>query len=577
MNRIRTSEDVGEQITTKNRMVTDQSGQEQEKLETREDFVQLLFQILNPLKQFYTSDKSGLKIGDTSAHYEEESARMEGFLRPLWALVPFFAGGSENKEFLQIYQEGIIVGTTPNAPGYWGKCHDYDQRFVEMASLSAGILFAREYFWDFMNEEQQDNFVQWISQINRYECCSCNWQFFRVLVNIALQSVNMPFDEVALRESLEFIDRCYTGNGWYKDGENGQSDYYVPFGMQFYGILYAMKMQEIDPQGCRKFIKRAEAFGKEFVYWFDEDGSALPYGRSQTYRFAQCAFYSLCIAAGIEPLPLGVMKGILVRNLEFWMKQPVFDRAGLLTIGYAYPNLTMAESYNAPGSAYWCMKSFFCLLLPENDSFWKTQAMPLPELEQTKLLQNADMLMVRHEGHVVAYPGGRLTDRAHTHTEEKYAKFAYSTKYGFSVMHSQLSLTEAAPDSVLGFELAGHIFVRGKAEEYHVSDKEIESIWSPLKGIMVHTRIIPSSHGQLRVHDIESVYDCQAFDAGFAVVIPERKGYGCDVACLSGGGSVETINPEPNTNLLFTKTKIPMVFYQIHKGSNHLETVVSWQ
>lgn len=143
---------------------------------------------------------------------------------------------------------------------------------------------------------------------------------------------------------LEFIDRCYTGNGWYKDGENGQSDYYVPFGMQFYGILYAMKMQEIDPQGCRKFIKRAEAFGKEFVYWFDEDGSALPYGRSQTYRFAQSAFYSLCIAAGIEPLPLGVMKGILVRNLEFWMKQPVFDRAGLLTIGYAYPNLTMAES-----------------------------------------------------------------------------------------------------------------------------------------------------------------------------------------------------------------------------------------
>lgn len=77
------------------------------------------------------------------------------------------------------------------------------------------------------------------------------------------------------------------------------------------------------------------------------------------------------------------------------------------------------------------------------------------------------------------------------------------------------------------------------------------------------------------MHDIESVYDCQAFDVGFAVVIPERKGYGCDVACLSGGGCVATINPEPNTNLLFTKTKIPMVFYQIHKGSNHLETVVS--
>lgn len=92
---------------------------------------------------------------------------------------------------------------------------------------------------------------------------------------------------------------------------------------------------------CKRFIDRAMKFGKDFAYWFAEDGSAVPYGRSQTYRFAQASFYSACVMANIEPLPLGTMKGIIVRNLEYWLQKPIFDNAGVLTIGYGYPNLTM--------------------------------------------------------------------------------------------------------------------------------------------------------------------------------------------------------------------------------------------
>ena len=78
-------------------------------------------------------------------------------------------------------------------------------------------------------------------------------------------------------------------------------------------------------------------FGSQFMTWFDADGAALPYGRSLTYRFGQCAFYSACIWAGLEPLPLPVMKGIIVRNLQWWMSKPIFDRSGVLTVGYCYP------------------------------------------------------------------------------------------------------------------------------------------------------------------------------------------------------------------------------------------------
>lgn len=42
------------------------------------------------------------------------------------------------------------------------------------------------------------------------------------------------------------------------------------------------------------------------------------------------------------------MKGLIARHLRTWLKRPIFDRDHVLTIGYGYPNLTMAERYNAP-------------------------------------------------------------------------------------------------------------------------------------------------------------------------------------------------------------------------------------
>ena len=37
--------------------------------------------------------------------------------------------------------------------------------------------------------------------------------------------------------------------------------------------------------------------------------------------------------AGLEPLPLPVMKGLVVRNFQWWLGQKMFDREGILTIG----------------------------------------------------------------------------------------------------------------------------------------------------------------------------------------------------------------------------------------------------
>lgn len=94
-------------------------------------------------------------------------------------------------------------------------------------------------------------------------------------------------------------------------------------------------------------------FARQFIYRFDSTGEALPFGRSLTYRFAQVSFFSACVIAGIEPFTLGQMKGLIARHIENRLTRDIFDRDGILTIGYGYPNLIMAEAYNAPGSPYW--------------------------------------------------------------------------------------------------------------------------------------------------------------------------------------------------------------------------------
>ena len=114
-------------------------------------------------------------------------------------------------------------------------------------------------------------------------------------------------------------------------------------------------------------------FAKQFIYWFDEEGEAIPFGRSLTYRFSQVSFFSVCLLAGLEPFPVPVMKGLIARHLRTWLKRPIFDRDHVLTIGYGYPNLTMAERYNAPGSPYWGMKVFAFLLLPDDHPFWSAE------------------------------------------------------------------------------------------------------------------------------------------------------------------------------------------------------------
>src|SRR5439155_2374868 len=141
------------------------------------------------------------------------------------------------------------------------------------------------------------------------------------------------------------------------------------------------------------FVERSRIFAHDFAHWFSEDGSALPFGRSLTYRFAQGAFWGALAFADVEALPWAVVKGLYLRHLRWWMRQPIFSETGLLTIGYTYPNLLMAESYNSPGSPYWALKIFLPLALPEEHPFWRAEEAPLPPRRAVRTVPGAKLIL----------------------------------------------------------------------------------------------------------------------------------------------------------------------------------------
>lgn len=556
---------------------------------SKNQFQRLFLDMVDPLKCHYSKGKARLELGAAAAGYGSRIAGMEGFSRILWGLVPYWAGGGTDESLLPVYQEGIKNGTDPQNEEFWGHLHDKDQRMVEMAALSLGILLAPEKLWEPLSAETKENYAAWLYEINQHKLVENNWQFFNVITNLALKSVGAPYSRECMQRAIDYYESFYIGNGWYGDGKRPQKDYYVAFAIHFYCLLYVTFMRGEEPLRCKVYEERARAFAQSFLYWFDDKGRALPYGRSQTYRFAQAAFFSACVFAGVEVFPLPVIKGVLERHLNYWLNQPIFDNGHVLTVGYAYPNLNMSETYNALGSPYWAFKTFLFLALPDGHPFWEAEPAPMPRLKSVLAIPECDMLLQRRSGEVCALCAGQYPVVEHTHSAEKYAKFAYSSEFGFSVPRSYEKLNETAPDSMLAFRAHGMTYVRRKCEEYSIGENEVYSRWIPTEGIEVETWLYPTKEGHIRKHRITSGFSCRAYDCGFSYPdqmeetlresgegyarISDRNGFS-EIALTTGKGQGTIIGGVPNVNLIFPNALIPALEYQLASGVTEIESEI---
>jgi len=556
----------------------------------KSDYQEALKELLKPLKQCYSKGKALVFIGNNAAHYGEKTAGLEGFSRILWGLAPYWADGKDS-ELDDWIVEGITHGSNPEHPEYWGIYGDGEQAYVEMGALAYSLLMAPHKVWKPLDEESKIRFQNWLLQINHHVISDNNWLFFRVLVNCGLKKVNAEFSEEQLKKDLSRVDDFYLGDGWYSDGATKQRDYYVPFAMHFYGLLYAKLMEDEDPERSRTYKERAEKFAKDFIYYFGERGEALPYGRSLTYRFAQGCFWSALVYSNTEAFSWGVMKGILNRHFRWWFSQPILDHENKLTLGYAYPNLTVCEGYNSSQSPYWAMKTLLLLAVPEEHPFWQAEEELLPELDDVKSLPHAGLIIQRGEdGFVTALASGQYAEWEPVHCAEKYEKFAYSSYFGFQTPRSYYGIGAAAPDNMLAFLSNGLYFIRRRCKEVYCENDTLVSRWSPLEGVEVETTLRPNGKGHFRTHVIHSDKEYTAVEGGFSLPWREIT----EIQAEKGEGNVRVFGPagesllklqegegvgeitfcEANVNLCHNRTVLPYLTYQIKKGVTKITVYV---
>lgn len=265
------------------------------------------------------------------------------------------------------------------------------------------------------------------------------------------------------------------------------------------------------------------------------------------------SFWGALAFAGVElpePLTWGVIKGLQLRNIRYWARQPgAYNPDGTLTIGFNYPNLNITENYNSPGSPYWCCKSFITLSLPEDHPFWKAQEEPYPEVlrNAVKPLEKPLHITTNLGGHTYILSSGQQCSYPVKQSAAKYGKFAYSSAFGYSVPTGDLTLEEHSADSVLALsEDDGETWKeRRVTKEARIEDgKWLRSMWHPWKGVEIETWLFPPQKEtplwHLRVHRIKTSRPLLSAEGGFAIYGQRQDGRHLDPSIGEAFGTLET-------------------------------------
>ncbi len=561
-------------------------------LQSRQDYVDALGDLIRPVYQLMQAEgvRGRVRISDSGTVYDERRREIEGFLRTLWGVGPLCntqARAQAYREFYQPATAGILAGCDPQSPDYWGELEDYDQLFVEMGSLATFLILTRTFFYQKLPASQQAQIVAWLDQINHHKIPKTNWLFFRVLVNTFFQHVGVAKGADQIGEDLAALDGYYLADGWYFDGYENQIDYYIPFALQYYGVLYTQLAADANEPHVAEFAKRAFEFAKTFKDWFVHDGTALPFGRSQTYRFAQSAFWAVQAFAKHDMDGVSAAEGkyLLAQNMHAWFQLPIFTSDNFLSIGYGYPNLVFAEGYNGAGSPYWALKNFIVLALPDDDDFWRL-APAAPSFPAKVTNPYSRMLLVHGDAgkELQAFTAGQHSHE-HAHGEDKYEKFAYSTTFGFSVKKGSVLPKQGAFDNTLVLSEGTVNFQTPFGySAYAIHDDYVYSRWQPWADVTIDTFVIPEYPWHIRLHLVHSgralhflIGSFSAPDGGQAVAVaqPQSAVYHSAAGTVGIVGLTPALTatlsePEPNTNVFFPKTVLPLLAGQIAPGDTQI-------
>ena len=208
----------------------------------------------------------------------------------------------------------------------------------------------------------------------------------------------------------------------------------------YYGLWWAKLYGHTDPKRAQRWKEWAAAFLKDYIHFFAASGENPPFGRSICYRFAASAPFALAEFCGVSAVPPGQARRACTRNLDFFLRHPIQQSQGALSLGWTDEFPAVSEAYSCAGSAYWAAKGLAPLLLPPSHAFWQAEAKPLPSEagDFQRAVPQAGLVVRGHDGavEVLNNSNGICVGNIKFGTW-KWGKLSYRSGFGFEVARDE--------------------------------------------------------------------------------------------------------------------------------------------
>ncbi|SNS51041.1 DUF2264 domain-containing protein [Tropicimonas sediminicola] len=353
-------------------------------------FEQTTQKLVRPLVSLMRPGEATLPIAGPASDHDQMADELESFARPcllisLWLQsTPVPADrdeiGLDREQVAQWMRAALLLGTDPESPKFWGHLRNFHQHGVEMAIITMSLEVAKAQLWEPLSQAEKAQVAAWFGAMRGSARYWNNHLFFGVLTIEFLRNNGFaePEDGALIEHMFRQLECMHQGGGWFMDGSNQSFDYYNAFAFHTYGMWWSLKYGHNDRARADRWLGWARSFVKDYAHFFAASGQHVAYGRSITYRFNALSVFGLAARHDLGVLPMGEMRRICRKNLEFFMDQPITQAQGCLSMGWTDEFQEMVEPYSCAASPYWASKGLLFMMLPPAHPFWTDEEQPYP-------------------------------------------------------------------------------------------------------------------------------------------------------------------------------------------------------
>jgi hypothetical protein len=398
-----------------------------------------------------------------------------------------------NIELENYYRTQIVAGVTKQNIKFWGITK---HQIIENTSIIIGLLLNNS-FWESFSKYEQRAIEEFFRSHLELQIYQNNWLWFKLFHYYFLDVKTKENYNEEIKYLLDQIEGLYFDGGWYLDGKNETSfDYYNGWALIYYSLIFVLfDSGQYSEFSCR-FKHRAQEFFNSYIHFFVKSGINIPYGRSQTYKFASLAPFGLGVKLGlISSKDYPKVRSVMDGTINAYLRGTIANKDGFLVPGVINHSAEMLEPYSGSGSSYWAMKAFSILLC--SDDYWNSGY----EDQKNKIERDAlGRFFIRHDDHLIMVNNGMY----HADYPFKYNKLAYSNK--FFNTYDENSNNVYLKQGNRNYFISSYDFL-GSTKTYLTLNIHLDN------GVLLKGMIYPVEHGYV------FVYRPEAMDRTYRVVI----------------------------------------------------------